>query len=57
MAWSPVFGHDIALALVEGGHGRIGERLAAYSPIDGHRVAVDLVSPHFYDPDGGRQSG
>ena len=57
MAWSPVFDHDIALALVEGGHGRIGERLAAYSPIDGHRVAVDLVSPHFYDPDGGRQSG
>jgi sarcosine oxidase subunit alpha len=57
MAWSPMFDHDIALALVEGGHGRIGERLAAYSPIDGHRVAVDLVSPHFYDPDGGRQSG
>jgi len=57
MAWSPVFDHDIALALVEGGHGRIGERLAAYSPMDGKRVAVDLVAPHFYDPDGGRQIG
>ena len=57
MAWSPTLGHDIGLALVEGGHNRIGERLLAYAPIAGKKAAVDLVAPHFYDPDGGRQSG
>jgi len=57
MAWSPTLDHDIALALVEGGHARTGERLLAYAPIAGKKVAVDLVAPHFYDPDGGRQSG
>lgn len=56
-AWSPVFDHDIALALLDGGQARHGERMLAYAPIGNGRAEVEIVSPHFYDPDGGRQIG
>lgn len=47
--------HDwIGLALLEGGHGRIGETLIATSPVHGESVEVHIVSPHRLDPENAR---
>jgi sarcosine oxidase subunit alpha len=51
---SPMLGHSIALGFVEGGMQRAGETLHAYAPLIGERVAVQVVSPHFFDPSGER---
>ncbi|HET7410406.1 MAG TPA: glycine cleavage T C-terminal barrel domain-containing protein, partial [Paracoccaceae bacterium] len=56
LAYSPTLGHFIGLALVEGGFGRMGERLLAHAPIAGRRALVEIVSPHFFDPEGKRQN-
>ncbi|MBS1265520.1 MAG: Sarcosine oxidase subunit alpha [Acidimicrobiaceae bacterium] len=55
VANSPTLERPIALGLVVGGSERIGERLHAASPVTGQQVAVEVVSPHFYDPAGERQ--
>ncbi|MFQ5557980.1 MAG: glycine cleavage T C-terminal barrel domain-containing protein, partial [Acidimicrobiales bacterium] len=55
VAFSPTLERPIALGLVVGGLERIGERLHAASPVTGQQVAVEVVSPHFYDPAGERQ--
>jgi sarcosine oxidase subunit alpha len=44
----------IALALLAGGRGRFGERLAAASPVFGEHVAVEVVNPHRVDPENAR---
>jgi sarcosine oxidase subunit alpha len=47
--------HDwIGLALLEGGHARIGETLVATSPVHGDSVEVRIVSPHRLDPENAR---
>ena len=51
---SASLGHPIALALVAGGRGRRGETLFA-APPGREPIAVEIVSPAFYDPKGGRQ--
>ena len=43
------------LALLENGHNRIGEQLVASAPIADQQVGVEVVSPHFFDPEGNRQ--
>jgi sarcosine oxidase subunit alpha len=45
-------GRPIALALLEGGRARIGERLFVPMPSGG--IEVELVAPVFYDPKGER---
>ena len=55
LAYSPILGHDVALALLENGHDRIGEQLVASAPIADQQVGVQVVSPHFFDPEGKRQ--
>ncbi|WP_421838466.1 2Fe-2S iron-sulfur cluster-binding protein [Novosphingobium sp.] len=47
-------GGAIALALLEGGHGRHGEELVVTSPTRGEKARVRVTSPHFYDPAGER---
>jgi sarcosine oxidase subunit alpha len=55
--YSPALGSHIALALVAGG-GRTGERLTVVDPIrGGDPIAVEVVSPHFFDPEGERLHG
>ncbi|MGX1099103.1 sarcosine oxidase subunit alpha family protein [Amorphus sp. MBR-141] len=55
--YSPALGCHIALALVAGG-GRTGERLTVVDPIrGGDPLAVEVVSPHFFDPEGDRLHG
>ena len=51
---SPTLGHPIALGFLERGRDRMGHRLHAHDPLRGRTVAVEIVSPHFYDPAGER---
>jgi sarcosine oxidase subunit alpha len=56
---SPHLGHDIALGYLKGGDRRIGSRmrvvnLLAKPPTD---TEVEIVSPHFLDPEGVRLRG
>jgi sarcosine oxidase subunit alpha len=50
--FSATLGRSIALAMVAGGRARIGQNL--YSPGPGGDTPVQVVSPVFYDPEGGR---
>jgi len=49
---SAVLDAPIALALVRGGRQRLGETL--HVPMPGGPIAVEIVSPVFYDPEGTR---
>ena len=52
--FSATLGHSIALAVVKGGHSRLGQ--VVYCPLaDGHTIAAEIVSSVFYDPNGERQ--
>lgn len=54
-AWSPTFGHAVALGFLTGGDQRHGERLRAWDGVRGKDVEVVVTSPHVYDPEGGLQ--
>ncbi|MGH8263146.1 MAG: glycine cleavage T C-terminal barrel domain-containing protein, partial [Steroidobacteraceae bacterium] len=41
----------VGLALIAGGRRRIGERLVAASPMHGESIVVEVLSPHFVDPE------
>ncbi len=49
---SAVLGYPIALALVAGGRALLGQHL--YVPMPGGDIEVEVTSPIFYDPAGGR---
>ena len=55
--YSATLGRHIALALLAGGRGRIGETLFATSPTQGETVAVRIGEPVFVDPEGTRAHG
>jgi sarcosine oxidase subunit alpha len=48
-------GRSIALALISGGRARMGQTL--HVPMPGGAIAVQVVSPVFYDPSGARIHG
>ena len=51
--YSAALGYPVALALVKGGHSRIGGSVYACT-LDDRRVECEITSPVFYDPDGER---
>ena len=53
-ARSPHLGHAIGLGFVRNGTARFGERLRAVDLLSGADVEVEIVSPHFIDPEGER---
>ena len=53
--YSAALGHSIALALVKGGHSRMGETIRVQN-FDGRTIAARISSPVFYDPEGERQN-
>ncbi len=57
VAFSPIMGHSIGLGFIKQGHERKGEIVRAVNPARGSEVDVEIVSPHFYDPEGGLQRG
>ncbi|NVJ93560.1 MAG: sarcosine oxidase subunit alpha family protein [Methylocystaceae bacterium] len=52
--YSPALGKYIALALVKNGRNKIGETVYATYPLKNESQAVEIVKPHFFDPDGSR---
>ena len=52
---SPVLGRSIALALVAGGHSRLGQTVQVYN-CDGRTADARIVDRVFYDPEGERQN-
>ncbi len=54
VAYSGVFDHWIALGLLEHGPERIGETIAAASPVRGTCIEVEVCSPVFFDAAGER---
>ena len=57
VCFSPALGKYIALALVKGGKARHGTRAFISDPIRKRYGAVEIVSHHFFDPDGSRMHG
>ena len=57
VAYSPTLGHSIGLGFIKRGHERLGEMVRMVNPARGIEVEVEIVSPHFYDPEGGLQRG
>ncbi|TIO91682.1 MAG: sarcosine oxidase subunit alpha family protein, partial [Mesorhizobium sp.] len=55
--YSPALGKYIALALVKGGKARHGTRAFVSDPLRNRFGPVEIVSNHFYDPDGSRMHG
>lgn len=55
--YSPALGKHIALALVEGGKTRHGTRAYVSDPLRKRFGPVEIVSNHFFDPDGSRMHG
>ncbi len=52
--YSPSLGHHIALAFLKDGSNRMGETMRLVSPLTKVDVDVEIVSPHFIDPEGER---
>jgi sarcosine oxidase subunit alpha len=52
---SPTLGRPIALAMVERGRERHGQRV--FAPLPGVTISAEVVSPVFYDPEGTRHGG
>ncbi len=57
VVYSPHLGHQVGLGLLQRGHERMGERLRMVNPLKGMETEVEVVSPHFVDPDGERLRG
>ncbi|HWK64457.1 MAG TPA: sarcosine oxidase subunit alpha family protein [Rhizobiaceae bacterium] len=55
--YSPALGKYIALALVEGGKSRHGTRAFVSDPLRERFGPVEIVSHHFFDPEGKRLHG
>lgn len=55
--YSPALGKHIALALVKGGKARHGTRAHVSDPLRSRFGPVEIVSNHFYDPEGTRMHG
>jgi len=57
VAFSPELGHSIGLGFIRNGADRKGETVIAADPLRGKSTEVEIVSPHFVDPDGERLRG
>ena len=57
VAYSPTLRSSIGLGFIGKGHARMGETVRAWDAMRGTDVRVEIVSPHFYDPDGERLRG
>lgn len=57
VCYSPSLGRYIGLALVKGGKARHGTRAFISDPIRGRFGPVEIVSHHFFDPEGKRMHG
>jgi len=56
-AYSPTLGRGIALALLQRGPARHGERIIVHDPVRAGDVEAEVCAPVFVDPQGGRARG
>ena len=54
VAFSPSLGHSIGLGFIKRGADRLGERVIATDLLREKIIEVEIVSPHFLDPEGER---
>lgn len=54
VCYSPMLKEYIGLGYVSGGDQRMGEKMRAVNPIKKYETPVEIVSAHFFDPEGGR---
>jgi sarcosine oxidase subunit alpha len=54
VAFSPMLGHSIGLGFIRGGAERVGQVVRAVNLLADREVTVEIVSPHFFDPEGER---
>ena len=54
VVFSPNLGHSIALGYLKNGSARLGERIRTVNLLAKTEVEVEIVSPHFIDPEGER---
>ena len=54
VAWSPIVGASIGLGFVQNGHSRYGDIIRATDFVRGTDIEVEIVHPHFVDPEGKR---
>ncbi|MCP4183504.1 MAG: sarcosine oxidase subunit alpha family protein [Hyphomicrobiales bacterium] len=54
VCFSPTLGHSIGLGFIKRGDQRKGEIVRAVNPIQNSEIEVEIVSPHFVDPEGER---
>ena len=54
VAYSPGLGHAIGLGFIARGGERHGEIVRAVNPLQNEEIDVEIVSPHFVDPEGER---
>ncbi len=57
VAYSPILGHSIGLGFIKSGNKRMGEIVRAVDPVRDNEIDVEIVSPHFIDPEGERLRG
>jgi len=57
VCYSPALGKYIGLALVKGGKERHGQRAWSCDPVRKRFGPIEIVSHHFYDPEGSRMHG
>ncbi len=57
VAYSPSNGHWVGLGFLKNGPQRMGEVVRAYDPVRNGDTLVEVVSPLFVDPEGGRVRG
>ena len=57
VAYSPTLETSIGLGFICRGHARVGEAVRAWDAVRGADIRVEIVSPHFYDPEGARLRG
>ncbi|MEO0485233.1 MAG: sarcosine oxidase subunit alpha family protein [Pseudomonadota bacterium] len=55
--YSPSLGHEVALGFVTGGRARLGEVMRFWDGLRGIDCEVEITSPVFVDPEGGRLRG
>lgn len=54
VAYSPELGHSIGLGFIDNGAERMGEIVQAVDLVRGKTCDVEIISPHFVDPEGER---
>ncbi|MDE2445471.1 MAG: sarcosine oxidase subunit alpha, partial [Alphaproteobacteria bacterium] len=57
MVYSPHAGSHIALGYLKGGDKKLGERMRAVNLLNNTDIEIEIVSPHFIDPEGERLRG